>query len=58
MSLKAQLDENVIVQKRIQDNAELAEERFVEFDARRVELLEDLVQVKRQVVLINDKKLD
>ena len=56
--MKAQLDENVIVQKRIQDNAELAEERFVEFDARRVELLEDLVQVKRQVVLIADKKLD
>lgn len=47
LELKAKLDDNAIVQKRIQDNAELAEERFIEFDARRIELLQDLVEVKR-----------
>ena len=58
LELKAKLDDNAIVQKRIQDNAELAEERFIEFDARRVELLADLVEVKRQSVLIEQQKID
>ena len=58
LELKAKLDDNAIVQKRIQDNAELAEERFTEFDARRVELLQDLVEVKRQTVMIGQQKID
>ena len=56
--LTARVDESMIAQRTNRDRMDILTERGDEFEKKRVELTADVVQLKRDVVMLTDKKLD
>ena len=58
IALTARVDESMIAQRTNRDRMDILTERGEEFEKKRIEMNTDVVQLKRDVVMLTDKKLD